>query len=400
MPSSTNISANARRELLDKAADSCFFTGVGDLAEKLCAANMAYGIAKIRFVQQQMGVEPDAGFVGAPDATITRNIGRWNAGFGYGGRIRYSGEFGVLDLKSNCCGMYLGAVSEVPPAEQLLDRIRTVRNTEGWANGTGSNWDFGSSNHFLSVVRFDKDINGKPFGIICHGSGPEFRGPGPHGPGLYLDQSQRLQELVSTIDTPWGPINVVSGPGAEEYWNGLVATDGLAGERRSTVAAALFPEVEEISNTTHQGATALNDYHLGCVVNTGEALVPVALRADLPIFVLVMNDNLSERTVEKLGYAPRAEKLGLLPRLLDANLLPHGGGYTIPGYRKVLRVLERGDARVFEVESRGRAAASAYHTNFRNVPFFYRGEEVVSLVQRLGMGSVVTRGHPIVMFMV
>ena len=38
---------------------------------------MAYGIAKIQFLQEKLGLNPDATFISTPDATITRNVERW-----------------------------------------------------------------------------------------------------------------------------------------------------------------------------------------------------------------------------------------------------------------------------------------------------------------------------------
>src|SRR5262245_27300882 len=104
---------------LQRAREHCFFAGVGDSGMALCEAVAPYGVAKIHHVQEELGLPPDATFVGAPDATITRNPQRWGQGFGYGGAYAWSGELAVLDIKSNACGMLVGALAERPDFEAV-----------------------------------------------------------------------------------------------------------------------------------------------------------------------------------------------------------------------------------------------------------------------------------------
>ena len=390
-----------QKKLLADAADACFFTGIGDLAAQLSQANMAFGIAKIRAVQEVLGIAPDAHFISAPDATVTRNIDRWKAGFGYGGRLRYSGDFVVLDIKSNCCGMYLGRMGDCPDPEELLDRIDNLQGKDRFATETGTTWDFGTSNHFIHVVRYDQPLHGDRYGVLCHGSGPELRGPGRHGPGLYLNRSPRLQELAEKIVTPWGSLNIIRTPaGVTEFQDGMQRADVLSRDRRTRLVKALFPGIEEVSNLTHQGARGSGDVYLGAVAESGDLLVPVALRADLPIYVLRQLPNLADSVIEKLGFYENAERLGLLPFLRTSNLLPHGGGYSIPGYFAISKILERKMERVYEMEVTSGHPARAFHSHFRHVPFNYRGEEVIRRVEELAMGEVVTRAVPLYEFMV
>lgn len=363
---------------------------------------MAYGIAKIRWVQEQLGIIPDASFVSAPDATVTRNVERWRAGFGYGGRLRHGGDFVVLDIKSNACGLFLGRFTELPSAEQMLARIRDLSAGGQFVDATSTSWDFGLSNHFIHVLRFEKPIDGSPYGVLCHGSGPELRSPGPWGPGLYVNRSPRLAELSRTFHTPWGPLRTLQGEAAvREYWQGYLAAEEYSHSRRRKMAEAIFPDLLEVSNLTHQGALAPNDYLIGGVAEVGEAVVPLALRAELPVYLLAARPSFSTDAQETLGFAERAARLGLTDVVANANVLPHGGGYMLPGYRAVEKVLEfEGGKRVYVMEVAEGISARAYHDNFRHVPFDYRGEEVLRRVEELDMGEVTNRGFPLYEFMV
>ncbi len=363
---------------------------------------MAYGLAKIRAVQEQMGIEPDASFVSAPDATVTRNIDRWRAGFGYGGRLRHSGEFVVLDIKSNACGLYLGRFDELPKPEQILAQARGISTDGTFVATTSTSWDFGISNHFISVLKFDKPIEGSKYGVICHGSGPELRSPGPWGPGLYVNRSPRLTELATTRETPWGPLRTLEGKAAvDEYWQGYLAAAAHSHARRVAMAEALFPDVVEVANLTHQGALAPNDYLIGSVAEVGKTVVPLALRAELPVYLLAARPSFSQAAQEVLGFADRAARMGLQEEVSTANVLPHGGGYSLPGYKSIHEVLELEDGKRIYVMKVGKdTEATAYHDNFRHVPFGYRGEEVLRRVEELEMGEVVNRGLPLYEFMV
>ncbi|MHC4596136.1 MAG: hypothetical protein ACYS19_14505 [Planctomycetota bacterium] len=59
-------------EMLRNAKNHCFFVGLNDSGAELCRANSLYGIAGIHYVQNQLGMTPNATFISTPDMTITR----------------------------------------------------------------------------------------------------------------------------------------------------------------------------------------------------------------------------------------------------------------------------------------------------------------------------------------
>src|SRR5688500_18846571 len=174
-------------EALARAREHCFSKGTGDAGESLCLANMQYGIAKIQHVQERLGLPADATFVGAPDATVTRNEPRWRQGFGYGGRIQWTGDFAVLDEKPNACGMLVGALPELPPEEDARAAARRVQTTGLELDGTALDYDLHESNHFVDLLEVRGEAAGLPsrFLFIMHSSGHEHRGPRPRGPGRH-----------------------------------------------------------------------------------------------------------------------------------------------------------------------------------------------------------------------
>jgi hypothetical protein len=59
-------------DLLKRVEQHIFSTGLEDSGCRLGLANMKYGLAKIHWVQQEIGLDSDAIFISAPDMTITR----------------------------------------------------------------------------------------------------------------------------------------------------------------------------------------------------------------------------------------------------------------------------------------------------------------------------------------
>lgn len=385
--------------MLEAARERCFFFGTGDGAQSLCEANIPYGLAKISYVQRRLGLPVDASFISAPDTTVSRNIERWADGFGYGGVIQYTGDFVTLSIKSNLCGMLLVGLEEAPDPDTVLyhaDRFKAGRPV---LDGVPIQWDLGTSNHFVSVLELDQPLEGFRTVALIHGSGPEVRNDGPWGMGLYASKSVKLRYASELLETPWGPIRILQGNAAAEYRACYQQAESWVHRRRELIANELFHGNVILTNTTHQGSRSPGDYNLGCLVESPGTVVPVALRADLPVALVRVRPSLSDATLERAGVRERAERTGMLERLRGANVLPHGGGYAYPQFKGVRRVLERDDCRYFEMEPTTGEHAELIH-NVRGLPFSYRGEEVIRTLESWDMGEVVARGAPRAVWMV
>lgn len=387
------------KDMLNAARERCFFFGTGDAAQSLCQANIPYGLAKIAWAQRRLGLPEDASFISAPDTTVSRNIRRWADGFGYGGVIQYTGDFVTLSIKSNLCGMLLVGLDEAPEPDEVLARADQFKASEPNLDGIPIEWDLGTSNHFVNVLDMDHPLEGFRTVALLHGSGAEIRGDGPWGMGLYPAESATLRRAMEVLDTPWGPLRILTGDAALEYRAGYATIESFVHRRRELIADALFPGNRVLSNTTHQGSRSAGDYNLGCLVEPPGTVVPVALRAELPVSMVRVRPNLSESALARAGVRERAERTGMLERLGAVNILPHGGGYTYRQFRGVRRVIELEDRRYFEMEPSAGAQRELIH-NVRGLPFAYRGEEVIQTLEDWDMGEVVARGTPRTVWMV
>jgi len=392
-----------RQELLQRAREHIFSTGLDDSGARLGLANMRYGLAKIHLAQEALGLAPDAIFVTAPDLTVTRNHNRWRSGFGYGGRLTWGDgqqELIILDLKPNCCGMLVGGLNQVPARDILLQRVLALQAEELVIDGMPIKWDFGQSNHFITLFRVTPldDSPLLPYAFVVHGSGSELRGETSWGDGLYWDRSEPLRRKAEVLETPFGPLHLVTGQAAREYYAFFQRADDFARRRRLLIATRLFDEVTPYNNDAHQGLVSMNDMMLGAYrVGGAEVVFPLTLQAHLPAYLVRGRPNLSDVVIERLGWGKRARRLGLYERLKSANVVPHGGGYIFPHLQDVISVIEIEQGRYFELSfsaGDGREIVSDVH----DLPYAYRGVEVVERTIELGLGELVARLDPIYVF--
>lgn len=390
-----------RQTLLRRATEHIFSTGLDDSGARLGLANMRYGLAKIHLAQEALGLAPDATFVAAPDLTVTRKHSRWRSGFGYGGRLTWGDsqqELIVLDLKPNCCGMLVGGLNRLPTRDTLLERVQTFQAEEPCIDGVPLEWDFGQSNHFIAVFRVTPldDSPLLPCAFVIHGSGSELRGETAWGDGLYWDPSGGLQRKAEVLETPFGPLRLLTGQAARDYYAFCRRADTFAKKRRLLIARRLFDEMTPYNNEAHQGLVSMNDMVPGIylVREGGETIFPLTLQAHLPAYLVRGRPNLSDAVIERLGLGERARRLGLYDRLRSANVIPHGGGYTFPHLRDVLSVIQLGQERYFEL-SLGADDSRQIVSDVGDLPYAYRGMEVVERVVVLGLRELVARLDPI-----
>ncbi len=389
---------------LERAREHCFMGGVGDSGMSLCAANVPYGIAKIHAVQEQLGHPADATFVASPDATVTRNDIRWKQGFGYGGMYAWTGDFHVLDIKANACGMAVGALPSLPSFAEARERLHRFGHEGMTIDGIEIDNDLHESNHFVDVFTLAADGQREPAPggarhfFIMHSSGHEHRGPTPRGVGLYWDLSEELMKMARTFDTPWGTLRVLVGDAAHEWYRFYRRIQDFNHKRRERLAQVLFGEHRMLINATHQGLVrGFNFANIGCYTfadETPEAdrMFPLTLSPVHPAFLVRGKRNLDAAAIERMGWTEQVRRHGLEQRLASTNILPHGGGYTYARFKGVSRVIENGpDDRLFELAPSDPSQPAETVRTPKELKYAYRGLEVMQRMEELGFGDAVVK---------
>jgi len=311
-----SITYLSKSDLLLRAKKHFFSLGVDDGAASLCRANFAYGLAKLHFTQEKLGINPNATFISTPDETISRNAKRWSSGYGYGGKLTTGDPKDPLifiDTKPNVCGMLVGGLEELPKPDQIIKNINKVLNSEIFLDNIKLEWDYKKSNHFIDVfetkISEHSNLHLPPYTFIIHGSIPELRKATEKGPGLYFDQSPELFDLCQSVDTPFGKTFFVEGRNAKDYFQFYSYAKDLAARKRMMAAEILFGNFEKLSNPVHQGLLSYGEMLLGAqhISEEQNKLFPVALRSDLPSYLITAVPNLTEEQIDNLGFENRAK---------------------------------------------------------------------------------------------
>ena len=406
MSISNKISELSKLDLLKRAKEHIFSTGLNDGASKLCKANMKYGLAQFQIIQEKHGFEPKATFISSPDETISRNNFRWNSGLGYGGRLNWgdgNDKIIFLNVKPNCCGILVGGLEEIPDPYDLIKTIDKVKNMELYDNDILINWDYGVSNHFINCfeTKILSDIDFPPYMFMIHGSAPEFRDD-KYGIGLYIDVSKTLKERAIEEQTKLGKQYILLGSNAKEYLEFNKKAINFSNKKREIIGSELFgTDYEIICNSSHQFLKDYNNMYLGSnctdidcdLVPTN--IFPTALRADIACYLFKGKKSFSEITLKNNNFLERAENLELLDLLMNADILPHGGGYMLPDVSRVQKVLEYKDQRYFACELVKDRNKLKIVRNVKELQFEYRGRDVILKTLQLDLGEIIARLNPV-----
>jgi len=400
------ISELSKIELLDRANQFIFSTGLNDGTSRLCRANMKYGLAQFHLIQEKYGFEPKATFISSPDETISRNKFRWNSGLGYGGLLNWGDgkeKIIFLNTKPNCCGMLVGGINEVPDPYNLIKKIDEIKSKELYHSNVLINWDYGISNHFINCFETKNlsDIRLPPYMFLIHGSAPEYRDDS-YGIGLYIDKSKTLQDIAIEENSKFGKQFILLDSDANNYLNFHKKALEFSNLKREIIADNLFDYgYEKICNQSHQFLKDYNNIYLGsnctdisCNLITSD-IFPTTLRADIAAYLFKGKKNLTKTTLKNAGLLKRAKDLDLLELLENAYILPHGGGYAFNDTEEVLDILEYKDQRYFVTSLKTNKSRLKIIRNVSELQFEYRGRDIILKTIQLDLGDIVARLNPL-----
>jgi hypothetical protein len=182
--------------------------------------------------------------------------------------------------------------------------------------------------------------------------------------------------------------------------------DSFAKERRLAMVTELFGDFELVANVTHQGMGDMNTVYLGChnSLDPDADYLPIMVRGDLPGYLFKGLPNLADSVIRQMDFYDRANDLGLLEALRNANVIPHGAGYALPHFRDVVRVVDLGDHRYFEMSvAPATTNEAAPHvtdgteilTDTHDLPQKYRGRQGVFKTIECGLGRLVAKLTPL-----
>jgi hypothetical protein len=394
------MNLSVRNKFLEKAKMHIFSTGVNDGAANLCRENTKYGLAKIHFVQEKYGFDPNATFISSPDETITRNVSRWEQGISYGGKISWGSgndKLVILDTKPNTCGMLVGGLEKVPEPKQIVKNMYALEHEDDFINDVRVKWDLDKGNHFVEIYEVDNHLakNLPRYVVFIHAGCPELKEDVDDHFGLYFNESEKLNEICDKVETPFGICHVLEGNDAAEYLKFYKFAENFSKKRREIALMKIFGSKKVICNHCHQGLVNMNEIRLGCHhIENERELFPVSIKADTPSYLMTGIKNFTKDHIEDLGFKERAIHLGVYNRLRNINILPHGGGYKLPDVLHVDDVFEVKDKRFFYIDM-VEGMSKKIISNPHDLEYDYRGREVLLKTLELGLGKIFAKLNPI-----
>ena len=336
-------------ELLAEARRHIYLPSELDVAGRVAAANLAYGMARLLAAVRAVAPGGRVTYTASPDFTITRTIKRWQGGFAYGGVFDFELEgldLAFPELRPNACGTLVGRLAKPTTAGEIIRRASRLRS-----ESKDPVWDYSRRNHFINLYR--SRTGGEQLFII-HGCPARIRFDSDDGPGLDTNKSTFWQPRCEPVATPLGETGVLTGADARLYWANYRRCEALSMGDRLRTAERIFGAFETVRNVSHAGMASPLSYFQGCHVGCRPgALYPVLTRPGAPAFL-----------VTAAGDSGRSP------------LLPHGTGYHLD-LPEPLTVIEDASGRrpVFVLGEAG-GAQQAYG-DFSSVPFSYREASLV-----------------------
>ncbi|UCG90155.1 MAG: hypothetical protein JSU57_00070 [Candidatus Heimdallarchaeota archaeon] len=390
-------------KLLDEARNEIYSWATNDLTCQLAKEVMSIGLAKMKLFYQELGLDPYVIVIFGPDGSITRNKARFNEGVGYGCTVTTKDYIFPSLLHPNGCGFGLYQIEDMPSLPELLRRLNKLKKEGVPIGSQQGKWDVWKSNHFIDILRLD-GISPK------YSQYEEWLSQGNY---VLIHSSQQVQterlrqwnkDEFTRVETPFGAIEGLIDESLKEYLRFFRKVEDYSKKKRTSIATELFGEhnINCIANPTHQGYYQENNYYVmrlglyNSVDQTGEKNIPIfplAFNGYSFIYLYEGQPNINIRHWTNNQYK-RAMDMGHDDFLKQANLLPHGGGYSLMYPFSTVRSVMLDGVIYFELLDAPMESQMLIQ-NIEALEYGYRDPtEILPLVDRLELGKRVARFVP------
>lgn len=390
-------------KLLKEARKELYSWATNDLTCQLAKEVMSIGLAKIKLFFQELGLDSSAIVTFGPDGSVTRNKARFNEGVGYGCVVATKDYIFPSLLHPNGCGFGLYRIDNMPLLPELMRKLSRLKKEGVPIGSQQGKWDVWKSNHFIDLLRLD--------GVSPNYS--QYNEWLSQGNYVLIHSSQQVQtERLShwnekefiKVDTPFGTIGGLTDESLKEYLRFFQKVEVYSKKKRTSIATELFGEhnINCIANPTHQGYYQENNYYVmrlglyNSINQSGEKnlpLFPLAFNGYSFIYLYEGQTNIKKQHWTNNQYQ-RAKNRGHFDFLKQANLLPHGGGYSLIYPFSTVRSVVLDGVIYFELTDAPMESQMIIQ-NIEALEYGYRDPtEILPLVDRLELGKRVARFVP------
>ncbi len=373
------------REEFDKrmknAEKYLFNLGMNDPAEEVGKINTTFFVAKMHYIQEKLGYEPRAMFIGAPDFTFQTSPHKFYESVPEGGKIIWGdGSYDLVpgEMEFDFCGMLVGAAKNDPDLEEILDILHEMREKGLKIDGKEIGLrNFSPGSHFLNLYEVEnyETLDLPRIVAVLHTSSNEMRD------SLINFVCERAEEMR----TPFGKSYVLQDADAREYRERCGYASDFSRRKRKLLFVEIFGG-EVIANHNHYELIGPNEAIIGCnlIHEEGEIFV-ITLTDDFPACLVKGRMNLSPEKI-KVVTGSRAIDRWAYEKLRGANILPHGGGHKLGEVDSIAKVILYPDWKVIVPKCGSKRGTRAY-VNMATIAHDYRSEGILDRVQSLGLGD-------------
>ena len=371
-------------ERMVEAEKHLFSLGLSDAAEEMGRVNATLFLAKLHYIQEQLGYSRYAMFIGTPDFTFQTSSNKFRDAVPEGGKIVWGdGGYDLVptEMEPDFCGLLVGAVEDNPSLEEILDTLYGMRARDDYyiGNVKVKLRNFSSGSHFLNLYRVEdyEALDLPKMVAVLHTSSDEMRDP----------LTSFIQDRGKVMQTPFGRTCILRGDDALEYEKRCRYASEFAKEKRKLLFEEIFGRCEVLSNKNHYELTGLNEAIIGCQsVHKQGDILPVTLINGSSAYLIKGRMNISQKVIEELGFVSRELEGWVYKGLLNANIAPHGGGHKLIDMEGVQKVILYPQAKVIIPQHKGKVCTEAY-VDMKTVFRSYRSEGVLERVQSLGLAD-------------
>jgi len=362
-------------ERMSFAKKYVFSLGVEDVAEEIAGENAKFFIANMHFVQEKLGYEKRAMIVGAPNFTFQTSSNKFRNGIPEGARFTWGNRYDIVpaDLDFDFCGMLAGVVEDDLSLQNTLNSLHEMRDRTYEIDcieiGKSLFWPGG---HFLKLfeVKDYKALDLPEHVAVLHTSSNEMR--------------NRLRDLVrertEKIESPFGGTRVLTGKHAREYEKLCRYASDFSKRKRQLLFEEIF-DGETIANHNHYDLKGMNEAIVGCDVVDEREISVISLTDKA--YLVKGKKNLSPEKIEQcFGSKPIEE--WAYDYLLNLDIVPHGGGHSLPEVGRLERIIFYPEGRVFVLKC---GSSMEAHEDFWNISRGYRIEGILERALSLGLAD-------------
>ena len=234
-------------ERMRKAEEHLFILGLGDAAEEVGRVNASLFLAKMFFIQEKLGYEPEGMIIGPPDFSFQTTSHKFRDVVPEGSKIIWGNgtyDFIPSEIEFDFCGLLVGTVEDDIDLRKILDKLYEMKDKGYEIDGIEiQSRNFSPGSHFLNLYEVENyEALDLPKRVaVLHTASDEMRDP----------IIELTRERADIIKTPFGPSRILRDSDTREYEKRCIYASEFSKRKRKLLFEEIFRDGKVIANHDH-----------------------------------------------------------------------------------------------------------------------------------------------------